>query len=235
MKLSIIIPAYNEEKYLPRLLKSISSQPLAVTFEVIVADAHSTDSTKMIAKAFGTKVITARQGLPAYARNAGARAASGEILLFLDADVVLPKEFLRKALTEFSKKKLDSAGCYFRPDNNKIFDRIIIEGVANAWCFAFQKIWPQTIGCCIFIKKKLHEKIRGFDETITFGEDAAYIKESAKAGGKFGILTGLKIPFSMRRMERDGRLRLALKSGALILQRIGGEIRRDVNYKFGNY
>ena len=98
--LSIIIPALNEEKYLPILLSQIKKQNFSGgKYEIIVADAGSKDKTVEIAKSYGCKVVPG--GLPPKARNEGAKKARGELFLFLDADVVLPENSLEKFLKEF--------------------------------------------------------------------------------------------------------------------------------------
>ena len=98
LPLSIIIPTFNEEKFLPKLLNSIKKQTLQPS-EIIIADAFSQDSTRKIAKAFGVKVIDG--GLPPVARNNGAKVATQEVLLFLDSDVVLPASFLEETFGSF--------------------------------------------------------------------------------------------------------------------------------------
>ena len=75
MILSIIIPTYNEEEYLPVLLDSIKSQSFD-DYEIIVADANSTDKTREIAESYGCIVVAG--GLPAVGRNNGAKIAKGE-------------------------------------------------------------------------------------------------------------------------------------------------------------
>ena len=85
--LSIVIPTFNEEKFLPHLLKSLKEQTFK-DFEIIVADNNSTDATRSVAINVGAKVV--KGGLPARGRNNGAKVARGEWLLFLDADVILP-------------------------------------------------------------------------------------------------------------------------------------------------
>jgi len=82
MKVSIIIPALNEENYLPKLLGSIKKQTFK-DYEVIVADAHSKDRTREIARKFGAKIVDG--GRPANGRNIGAKAASGEFLFFFES------------------------------------------------------------------------------------------------------------------------------------------------------
>src|SRR5437870_493328 len=87
LPISIIIPSLNEEQSLPLLLQSIKKQTIQPK-EIIVADAFSTDKTRSIAKKFNCTVING--GLPGKGRNAGAKVATQDILLFLDADVILP-------------------------------------------------------------------------------------------------------------------------------------------------
>jgi len=99
MKFSVIIPAYNEERYLPRLLESIETARSNYSggrdaIEVIVADNCSTDRTAEVASHHGARVVPVAQRRIAAARNGGARAAVGEILCFIDADsAVHPQTF----------------------------------------------------------------------------------------------------------------------------------------------
>ena len=94
--LSIIIPTKNEEYYLPKLLESIKRQDYK-NYEIIVADAGSKDKTRDVARKSGCKVV--KGGLPSIGRNNGAKYAKGELLLFLDADTVLPENFLKDLKT----------------------------------------------------------------------------------------------------------------------------------------
>lgn len=79
MIFSIVIPTYNEEEYLPKLLESIKMQSYD-DYEIIVADANSNDRTREIAEEYGCIVVEG--GLPAVGRNNGAKVAKGEIILF---------------------------------------------------------------------------------------------------------------------------------------------------------
>src|SRR5690349_2237383 len=104
MKLSIVIPAKNEEEHLPKLLQSIKEQTFS-DYEVIIADAHSTDHTREVAEAHGAKVVEG--GMPGPGRNKGALHAQGEIIAFFDADVQLPSSrFLQECLDEMDRKKI---------------------------------------------------------------------------------------------------------------------------------
>ena len=227
--LSIIIPTFNEEKYLPQLLASIKRQTLPC--ETIVADANSSDQTLEIAKRFGCKI--ALGGNQARGRNQGAIAASGDILLFIDADTILPDNFLSQTIDQFQKGGLDLATCNAHPLSRHPFDLLIYQ-LANLIIFVFQKLRPFAQGFCIFAKKSLHQQIGGFDEGITFGEDSEYVLRAAKAG-RFGVLAA-EILVSSRRFEKEGHLKLLFKYLALNLRRmLRGEIREPIDYKYGNF
>lgn len=230
--LSIIIPTYNEEEYLPRLLASIRSQCFE-GYEIIVADAKSTDRTREIAARFGAKVVDG--GMPGPGRNLGARAAQGDLLLFLDADVILPEtDWLERKVAQFARRGLDAGTCMIKPIGGKLIDSVT-HNVFNAHMMATQFLMAHAPGFCIFAKKSLHDRIGGFDETITLAEDHDYVDRAAKVG-KFRVMTGSRIRVSVRRFDRDGRLPIYAKfllAELHILAR--GPIRHDgFNYTFGH-
>lgn len=225
--LSIIIPALNEEKCLPKLLDSIKKQTYK-DYEIIVADANSKDRTREIAKKYGCKIV--RGGMPAVGRNKGAKAAKGDILLFLDADIRFDNNFLKNAINEFKERKLDVAGCYIFPLGNNIVDKIFFK-IFNLWTAATQFFYPNASGSGILCKKWLHNKVNGFDETIKLSEDMDYAKRCGKYG-KFRIIRSAKSYVAMRRFEKEGRFKVGLKLLLSALYRLFfGEIRSDVfNY-----
>lgn len=95
MTISVIIPAYNEEKYLPRTLDTIRALDRKPD-EMIVVDGGSTDKTAAVAKAHGARVITIPHRGIGFARQKGLDAASGDIVAFTDADTIVPKDWLTK-------------------------------------------------------------------------------------------------------------------------------------------
>lgn len=232
LPISIIIPTFNEERYLKKLLASIQKQTMQPS-EVIVSDAFSTDKTRAVAKAFGCKLVDG--GLPAKGRNNGAKIASSELLLFLDADVVLPPSFLEETVTEMVQKKLDMASCFVHPISSLRIDKII-HNVVNYYFRITKEFHPHIPGFCIFVKKKTHDRIHGFDESIILAEDHDYVRRARKVC-KFSYLSSYKIPVSVRRLSEEGRLKIALKYVAIELHLIFlGQIRRDIfRYKFGHH
>ena len=230
--LSIIIPTYNEEEYLPRLLASIRSQRFE-GYEIIIADAKSTDRTREIAERFGARVVDG--GMPGPGRNLGARAAQGDLLLFLDADVIMPEiEWLSRKVEQFERRKLDAGTCLIKPLGGKVIDRLS-HNVFNAHMMATQFLMAHAPGFCIFARKSLHDRIGGFDEGIKLAEDHDYVERASQVG-KFRVMTGTRIRVSVRRFDRDGRLPIFAKyllAELHILTR--GQIRSDrFNYTFGH-
>ena len=137
--LSIIIPTLNEEDYLPWLLNSIKKQDF-VDYEIIIADAGSKDKTLSIAKSYGCKIVPG--GLPAKGRNEGAKAAKGDMLIFLDSDVLIPhSKFIENSLAEFKKKNLDIAIFPLSIIKGKSIDKIAVS-VWNKWIILVQKVFP---------------------------------------------------------------------------------------------
>jgi glycosyltransferase involved in cell wall biosynthesis len=122
--LSIIIPALNEENYLPRLLDCLKKQSFK-NYEIIVADADSRDKTREVAQTFGCKIV--KGGLPAKGRNEGTKIARGDIILFLDADALLPEDFLEKTLKEFKERNLDIASFVLNPISEKKYPKILFD------------------------------------------------------------------------------------------------------------
>ncbi len=232
--LSIIIPTYNEEKFLPKALESIFRQTYR-DYEVIVADANSVDNTREIAKCFGAKVVEG--GMPGVGRNAGAAVSRGNIFLFFDADVILEDEnFLRECLAEFHRRKLDLATCAVEPLSKKAVDKIF-HNVFNAYMRAVAPVFPHAPGFCIFARRGAHEKINGFDKTVVFAEDKDYVNRAVKSGAKFKVLNAKKIAVSVRRFDRDGRWNIAKRYLLAELYHVArGSVRKQLfPYEFGKY
>ncbi|MBU0929946.1 MAG: glycosyltransferase [Nanoarchaeota archaeon] len=230
MLLSIIIPTLNEEKNLKKLLQSLKKQKFK-DYEIIISDNNSKDKTKSIAKKFKCRIV--KGGLPAKARNNGAKLAKGDYLLFLDADVILPDNFLSKIISEFEEKYFEIASPYIKPLTNKLFIKFY-HHIYNIWMYSMQKIDPYAPGFCILIKKSAFKQIKGFDETIKLAEDHALARKAFRNKIRYGILKSSKVLVSIRRFETEGTLRLLMIYLSAMLYRIFiSEIRTNIfKYEF---
>lgn len=229
--LSIIIPTLNEEKYLPLLLDSIKKQSFS-DYEIIVSDAGSKDKTIEIAKKYGCQVV--KGGLLPFGRNRGADSAKGDIFLFLDADVILPENFLKTAVERFKKYNLGIAGFSIQPSDGKPIDKIFFNFL-NGFSTLTQKILPYSTAA-IMSSRDTHYKIKGFDEEIVFIEDYPYAKAASKVS-RYKFFWNLPFYTSVRRFEKDGRFNVYFKYvTAQIYMIFKGPVKSDLfKYEFGKY
>ena len=230
VRLSIIIPALNEATTLPPLLDALNHQTCKPD-EIIVADAGSKDGTRDLARERGASVVDG--GMPAVGRNAGADAAHGDIFLFLDADVLPQPHFIERALDEFVVRECDVATCLIAPLGNNPADLAIAE-TTNLYLQVVQSFSPHAPGFCIMIKREVHQKIGGFDETVKLAEDHDYVQRAAEVG-EFAVMTRARIPVSMRRLEKEGLTQLAFKYLWCEMHALAGKPIYDTpfEYEFG--
>ena len=181
MKFSVIIPAYNEEQYLPRLLDSIdvarsnySGGPAAV--EVIVADNDSTDRTAEIARAHGARVVTIMKRRIAAARNGGGHAARGEIVCFIDGDsAVHPQTF--DAIDQAIKSGRYIAGTTGVTLERKSFGLM----VTYVLMMPMVLLTGMDTGV-VFCRREDFETIGGYDESRMYAEDLLFLLALRRLG-----------------------------------------------------
>jgi glycosyltransferase involved in cell wall biosynthesis len=236
--ISIIIPALNEEKYLPLLLQSIKKQVFFAQdtdYEIILADAGSADKTLEIAREYGCKIILG--GLPAKGRNEGAKIAGGEILFFCDADVVLLDNFLQKALAEFKARSLDLATVRLIPIPESKVSYFLVNTFYNNLIILLENILPYAaVG--IFVKKEIFDKTGGFDEEVKLSEDHYFARQAKKiVKAKCGILRSTEVFVSDRRFKTDGWVSVGTRYFLCELHNIFiGPVKTDIfKYKFNHY
>ncbi|MDP2930776.1 MAG: glycosyltransferase, partial [bacterium] len=190
LSISLIIPTKNEEKFLPRLLASIKKQTLK-PFEIIVADNFSTDKTPEIVRASGALLVEG--GLLAAGRNNGVKIAKGDILIFFDADDILPKNtFLETAVNLFNNLGLDAATSTFKLDNESQ-KNFVARFCFFTWnfCLRASNIFNRALcggGPFFICTKQAFEKVKGFTEKMVFGEDSDFANKFMKNGLKFKTL-----------------------------------------------
>ncbi len=230
--LSVIIPTLNEEKRLPALLQALQAQTRPPD-EIIVADAGSQDRTAEIARQAGVQLVAG--GRPAVGRNAGARQARGDLFLFLDADVLPTPFFIEAFLREYHRRHLDVASPLIGPLEPTALNFLVCE-ITNLYLQVMEPISPHAPGFCLLARRQVHERIGGFDETVWLAEDHRYAQMAAQVG-RFGIITTVRIPVSMRRLEKEGLVRLAFKYAYSEIYALSGRPIRNLpfTYEFGHF
>ena len=231
-RISVVIPALNEEKFLPVLLESLKNQTFK-DYEVIVADAGSKDKTLEIAHSYGARVVPG--GMPGPGRNRGAEVATGEFLFFFDSDVLLPNDFLEKAMTEMDDRFIDLATCEFLPLSELTIDKAVFQ-LSNLIVKMNQNLNPRAAGFCIFINRRLFNRVGGFDESVVIAEDHDLVERASKFRPlRFLKTTSLSV--SVRRLDKEGRLALLQKYVKVEMHLLTkGSVKDDIiEYEFGNF
>ncbi len=175
--ISVIIPVYNEEAFLPRTLDHLFAQPNS--FEVIVADGGSTDGTIDVARSFlSVRVVESHKGR-AVQMNRGARAALGGVLLFLHADTLLPPGALER-VAELSERVGPErvAGAFWHAFAERHFSLRVVSLLDNLRCRWTRVPYGDQ---AIFVGRELFRRLGGFDEGSP-AEDLEFATRLARAG-----------------------------------------------------
>ncbi len=183
--ISFIIPAHNEEYLLGKTLQQAvrSAQAVGQPFEIIVADDTSTDRTSEIAHSHGATVVPVNLRKISAVRNAGARRAKGDRLIFLDADTLLPLATLRKAVAALDHGVVGGGA------------RVGVSDTIGWGATAAMTLWNMVsrtfclaAGCFMFMRRDAFEAAGGFDEQYYVCEEI-FMSVSLKKRGLFVVLS----------------------------------------------
>ena len=233
MKLSIIIPAFNEEKELPGCLASVDEATAAVAsnhgprteFEVVVADNNSTDATAALAQAAGATVVFELINQISRARNAGAAAATGDWLLFIDADSRLHPRTLDELLETIDGASAAGGGCLIALDPSTRSATVAV-GLWNLLSRSMR--W--AAGSFVFCRADAFRDLGGFSEELYASEEVEFsrrLKRWSKTRGlKVVILTARRHVSSARKIELYSKWELLRQSYRLLFS-----LRRTVRDK----
>ena len=209
---SVIIPAYNEEALLPATLSSLhlAMDSIPHRGEIIVVDNNSTDRTQHIAKKNGARVVFEPFRQIAKARNSGARAATSDFFIFLDADTILPPQLLQKALSLLAKDCHCGGGTLISFDSQLPF---FARSLVGFWTW-ISKTGELAAGSFIFCLARGFHDIGGFDEQVYAGEEV-FFSRKMKAWGKkskllFTIIADQAVITSGRKFRWYSSIQLAL-------------------------
>ncbi len=228
MKFSIIVPAYNEEKLLPKCLESLVNLDYDKDdFEIILVNNNSQDRTREIGLSFsGVKVLDEPKQGNVFALIKGCQEASGEILAFTDADTQVPKDWLRKFVNIYENTEVVAAGGWGR--HYPVIWGAVLPELAiylGGWLF---KLFP----CFnLSIRRSTYDKIGGFNPKINFHQDV-YLVTQAKKYGQLRFLPNNTVITSSRRYTNPRVIVYILKAGVNFLSLFF--FKKTVFFDFGN-
>lgn len=222
MLISVVIPAFNEEDYLGETLASVDraraflQKKESISAEIIVVDNNSLDSTTDVARDFGATVVNEPRHNVATVRNTGARFANSNVLVFVDADTIVPDELLWRIVEVISEP-----GCVggavntdYRPV--KLMSKIYL----RSWRI-IGKLAGMAQGATQFCRRDVFFALNGYDETLFMGEDVDFywrLKRFAKRqNGSVSFIQDIHVVPSTRRFDQWGLWRTLICTNPLFI------------------
>jgi len=231
--ISFIVPAYNEERLLGATLQALHAAGRAAgeSYQIIVADDASTDRTASVARDHGALLVGVAHRQIAATRNSGARAASGELLIFVDADTLVNEGVVRAAVRAW-RDGAAGGGAAIRFDGAvPLYARLLLPLFVRLF-----RATSMAAGCFMFCSRSAFTAVAGFDETF-YGAEELVLSRALKRHGKFVILreavttSGRKLRTHSSRELLGVIVRLAVRGPRALKQRKGMELwyaqRRD--------
>jgi len=204
MKISVIVPAYNEEQYLPESLEYIGKalSIASCSSEIIVVDNDSQDRTKRIAESLGAKVFLEKEHNIAKVRNTGAKNSNGDVLIFIDADTLVPETLFREITGAMENEKCFGGAVAVEYEE---FERKWMKYYLLGWKF-WGKVFNMAQGAAQFCRKSVFERLEGYDQSIFMGEDVEFYwrlsKYARRNNGYLRFIEHPKVKTSPRRFDK---------------------------------
>ena len=182
--ISIVIPAYNEESLIAATLRAVrgSADAAGEPYEIIVADDGSTDRTAEIARAGGAQVVSVQVRQIAAARNAGARVAAGDLLVFVDADTLVSPAVLQGAIAAVRAGAVGGGSAAQTDSSDPWWGPPLM--VFASW---LMRTLGWAAGCFVFVRTDVFRRVGGFDE-LYFASEEIHLSRAVKKHGRFVIL-----------------------------------------------
>jgi glycosyltransferase involved in cell wall biosynthesis len=200
---SIVVPAYNEEALLPATLAALTDAMtrIALAGEMVVCDNNSTDETAAVARAAGATVVSEPVNRISGARNAGALAARGRFLVFVDADTIVPEALLSGALDALGSGRICGGGATMTMHPTPSGVGAWLLGLWNA----FSRRTRLAAGAFIFVRRDAFDAVGGFSLKVYASEELWFSRAVKRWGAKrdlaFVILEGPPAITSPRKTE----------------------------------
>jgi glycosyltransferase involved in cell wall biosynthesis len=206
-RFSLIIPAFNEEAYLPTLLNSVDVARTCYAggpeeIEIVVADNASTDSTADLARSSGCRVFREDRRVIAAVRNTGARNARGHVLVFVDADNIMHPDTFNAIDRSLSTGKVVAGATGVKMQRMSL-------GIAITYILMVPIAWLTRMDTgVVFCSREDFEAIGGYNEGRLFAEDVQLLWDlmrlGRKRGQKLSRITSTRAIFSTRKFDRHG-------------------------------
>jgi len=204
--ISVVIPAYNEERYLLACLDSLKKQNFKGEYEIIIVDNNSDDNTKNIAEnEKGVKVFCQSQRGVCAARQTGTLEANGKIIVSTDADCVFFPDWLSNIYNIFENNKdiVAVIGPY-EYVSSPLWGKILIKAVngITALIYRLKNKVIYTPASNFAFKKEIWQEVRGYNTDLTQSGDEYYLLNKLRKKGKVVYLKNNKVLTSSRRLQR---------------------------------
>lgn len=206
MKVSVVVPAYNEEKILGSCLRSLRSQ--TVDCEIVVCDNNSTDRTHEIAKKYAHRVIKEKKQGTMHALNSGTKIARGDLIAITGADCEVPANWIESFMPYFRDDRV--IACYgpIDPLEDKHKRYFSMLNYAEKICIKLG-LWFVIQGANFMVRRDILESAGHFDTAVKVFEENGLFKKIRKMG-KVKFISKNAVKASTRRVEECGKLSLVL-------------------------
>lgn len=213
-EVSIVVPTYNEERYIRRALEGLFSQKADFDYEVIVSDGHSTDSTVKIAKEMGARVVFEPKRTIAAGRHAGFVAAQGSIIVSSSADVHVGPDWLAKLVAPIRKGRYVASGGPVIPKDGNLLEHAFAKGLLTPVARGLSRMGiPYVVADNMAIRADVFHRIGGFDTDMVTAEDTYLVKKALRFG-RFKFVKNAPVYISMRRVREWGYPKYLLYHGS---------------------
>lgn len=206
MRVSVVLPAFNEEKLLPAALAAVKAAASAFTargweWECVVCDNNSTDGTSAVARAAGATVVFEPVNQIGRARDAGARAATGEWLVFIDADSTPSAELFASIAARIAEGRALGGGSTVELEPGTPRYARFVCGLWNLW----SRLAGWAAGSCVWVEADAFRTVGGFGTEYYAGEEVFLSRRlkslARRSGRRFVILTGHPLRTSSRKLK----------------------------------
>jgi glycosyltransferase involved in cell wall biosynthesis len=208
MDISVVIPAFNEEKYIEICLKSLRNQKFDGNFEIIVADDSSEDGTAKVAEKYADQVVVHERGSISFGRQKGAEAARYEAIAFTDADTYVAPDWLSQLSSSLEQEDVSGVHGQLMPlDGNYVENNFCRYVLPPYSAFMVGIHQPSVPGANFAVTKKAFNKVGGFNTKLITAEDVELCKR-VKREGRFLFNRDALVYVSTRRVREWGYLKV---------------------------